>query len=359
MKNKRIWELSPLLAILLVAGLAIISVGSKSDTSSGVAYALSSPSLLAQATGFPSDQAGLAVIGNIGAVDYVQLFDAISPLIDVRGSDGATYIWGTRTVEGQARGGWTDEVGLYADVNGVVAAFLLRGTEAARVAFWHPNGDQLSEDNGLEEALKPLVLQLGVSFPSLKTSLRYSHFAYPQAIALTLFAAYEPKRMSFLVPDGLTLYEASYNGANARCGSFRMLLNQREVEEDSSCNRKIGRFGEVPEVRTEPFTQPGGLAAGATFPITVVLPPILDTNGDGSVTAQDINLDTSGLAVEALDDRRGVITFRVAQASPVDKEFNITYTGSKVPAIFTGTPYELVIEGYYSRAAFVLIWGPE
>jgi len=327
------------------------------DIRSVLTFDIASAQKLATETAFPEDEAGLSAYINLGSLDFDKIKTASEKTFsEILDTDGGSYIYGIIPVSGKAHlASWTDDVHFYADTNGWLVAFFPKNTPSASLAFWTGGSSGshsiLSNDNTLEQALRKFMDQLGVDFISIKPSIKYYHFSYPYATNLTLFVAYGSKKISFFIPEEITLYETSYNvldnEANTYGGPSSIKLQDREIASIHG-DRKVGIIKEEPVESTEEFKKPGGLGVGETFSVTVKNYPIMDRDGDGNVTTKDIIVDTLSVEVVALYPKEGIVTLEVKTYSAVDMPFKLTYTGSKIIPVYPGISYELVSSERYS-----------
>lgn len=326
-------------------------------------FDIASAQKLATETAFPEDEAGLSAYINLGSLDFDMIKTASEKTFsEILDTDGGSYIYGIIPVSGKAyEASWTDNVHFYADTNGWLVAFFPKNKPSASLAFW-TGGDCysrsiLSNDNTLEQALRKFMDQLGVDFVSIKPSIKYYHFSYPYATNLTLFVAYGSKKVSFFIPEEITLYETSYNVLdNERWDSSSIKLQDRVIASIDR-GRKVGIIKEEPVESTEEFKKPGGLEVGETFNVTVKNYPIMDRDGDENVTTKDIIVNTLSVEVVAVYPKEGIVTLEVKTYSIVDIPFKLTYTGSKIIPVYPGILYELVSsEGHSGDLSVAMVF---
>lgn len=351
-KRKKLkWALSLsliLVVISLVSTLIVLHQNAPMQDL-GLGFDIASAQKLASETSFPKDEAGLSAYINLGHLDFDKLKTVSeSTFSDILDTDGGSYIYGVIPVSGNVYcASWTDNVYFYADINGWLVAFFPNNTPSASLAFW-TDGDWhrsiLSNDNTLEQALKQFMDQLGIDLDPIKSSIKYYHFSYPQATDLTLFVAYGDKEVSFFIPEEITLYETSYNLLDNDNNGYLSSIELRDrVIASIDSSRKLGIIKEEPIESTKKLKKPGGLAVGKTFNVTVKYYPILDRDGDGKVTTEDIEVDTPSVAVVAVYPRDGVVTLEVKTYSTADMPVELTYTGSElIPVYPSSRLYKLV-----------------
>jgi len=220
------------IALFILTLMAMAKFMPTSQPTTQTAYALTNPSALAQSTGFPSDQAGLTAVIKVDPIDYARLSNVMSRLIEVEGSDGATFMWGKIAIT-HAPNGWLQyTIGLYADINGVIVTFLFRDNAASKLIYW--SGQKMGNQNTLQVAMGSLVKELGLPSSVIDQKISYYHFGYPQATSLTLFAIARNKQMSLLVPKGITLSEISYSGVlieSINVNTQQLKLNVSEISQ--------------------------------------------------------------------------------------------------------------------------------
>ena len=358
--------------IILVSLMVILAIlisfhqnAPAQDIRSVLTFDIASAQKLATETAFPEDEAGLSAYINLGSLDFDKIKTASEKTFsEILDTDGGSYIYGIIPVSGKAYwASWTDNVYFYADTNGWLVAFFPKNTPSASLAFW-TGGDSyshsiLSNDNTLEQALRKFMDQLGIDFVSLKPFIKYYHFSYPYATNLTLFVAYGSKKVSFFIPEEITLYETSYNVLDNDYNYYEMSSIKLQDRVIASINedRKVGIIKEEPVESTEVFQKPGGLEVGETFNVTVKNYPIMDRDGDGNVTTKDIIVDTLSVEVVAVYPKEGIVTLKVKTYSTVDMPFKLTYTGSKIIPVYPGILYKLVSsEGHSGDLSVAMVF---
>ena len=298
-------------------------------------------------TAFPEDEAGLAAYIWLGSLDFEKIKTAAdNTMTEIKDTDGGSYIYGLIPVSGKVyEASWTDNVHLYADVNGWIVAFLPRNDPSSKLVYW-TGGDEgsysiLSNYNTLEIVLQNFLGQLGVDFSNVRSNIKYYHFGYPDATKLLTFIVYGSKTVDFYVPQQVTLYEVSYNLLDNDDTEISTIKLQNRQVASVDGGRTVGKIEEDPIESTEEFKKPGGLVVGEKFSVTVKYYPILDRDGDGKVTVSDIVIDTTSAEVVGVDAKNGVVTLEVKTYSTVDMPFKLTYRGSKIIPVYSGQLYEL------------------
>ena len=365
-RNGRLLLIISIVSLMVILAILISFHQNAPAQDIRLGFDIASAQKLATETAFPEDEAGLSAYINLGSLDFDMIKTASEKTFsEILDTDGGSYIYGIIPVSGKAyEASWTDNVHFYADTNGWLVAFFPKNTPSASLAFWTGGSEYsrsiLSNDNTLEQALRKFMDQLGVDFVSIKPSIKYYHFSYPYATNLTLFVAYGSKKVSFFIPEEITLYETSYNvldnDYNWPPSPSSIELQGREIASIIGY-RKVGIIKEEPVESTEEFKKPGGLEVGKTFNVTVKNYPIMDRDGDGNVTTKDIIVDTLSVEVVAVYPKEGIVTLEVKTYSTVDMPFKLTYTGSKIIPVYPGISYELVSsEGHSGDLSVAMVF---
>lgn len=168
------------------------------------------PVALAQNTAFPVEEAGLAYYVNVGSIISSEFIHEIAesiPVIYLERTDRRNFIWIRDSFKSH---GLEILFYLYFDTNGWIVSFFPRGVPSARLIQWSMEdpprvGESLLRWK-LERVLEGLSEELGKDFWA---KIEAYHFGYPEAEKLIIAAKYGPGEMSFFIPEGLEVMEAS------------------------------------------------------------------------------------------------------------------------------------------------------
>ena len=176
------------------------------------------PKALAQtAPNFPTSYAGMAMYVKHPRTDFATIQSRASSVgQNIKKTDGTSYVWITITAPDRS---WP-VYELYADTSGWVVLFMRRYSSVAYMLSRHTFDQTIT--NGRAITSNPYYIhtiydsfgsrgRLALErFRSIQASqLRWYHFAYPSATAITV-AAEHTDSMAFVIPSSLRVQHASY-----------------------------------------------------------------------------------------------------------------------------------------------------
>ncbi|MDY6833635.1 MAG: hypothetical protein SVY53_02395, partial [Chloroflexota bacterium] len=229
--------------------------GSTGEVSQESGISLVQPVFADNGTGaFPEDEAGFTAYLNAGqAIDLEEIGTCFSTIKEI----GDNYIIGV--VPPISNYGGNEEVTVYADTDGWIAAYLRNDEPDAKIMRWDANNSGGVHNPNITEitttTLKDALYVAGeaASIPeSTLEEMKYYHFEYPEADSMTLFVRTmetEGTNMVHLkIPVSYTLYEASYYHYAYDASSSVLKVDGETVDELATADRQWGRtFGSYGE----------------------------------------------------------------------------------------------------------------
>jgi hypothetical protein len=204
---------------------------------------LQNPTELLQSRHFPEGDAGMTSYLKLANLDFKNLYRGVESLGgDLGDTDGSSYVhWKTGIIGKIAinsRETWPTPVTyieLYADIDGWIAAYLPVGTVSSSFAHWEGacggwlGSPGLASTNLLTSAIQTFLAALGMEAETQFLPIKHYHFAFPAATEVLVFGAYGAGNFSLIVPEGLTIEEASVSLVECGGAEYALSLSGEKI----------------------------------------------------------------------------------------------------------------------------------